>query len=76
MRKGRNLIVHAILWAWLVVLAAAVWPSAATAVALFAVLALWDTARDLKVSRPKARTPVDGRSGVLPASRMEPVRDS
>jgi hypothetical protein len=76
MRKGRNLIVHAILWAWLVMLAAAVWPSAATAVALFAALALWDTARDLKVSRPKARTTVDGRSGALPARGLAPVPDA
>ena len=76
MRKGRSFIVHAILWAWLLTLAVAVWPSTATAVALFAALALWDTARALKVSRLKARTPGEGRSGALPASAMAPVPDA
>lgn len=76
MRKGRSFIVHAILWAWLLMLAVAVWPSTATAVALFAALALWDTARALKASRLKARTPGEGRSGGLPAPGMAPVPDA
>ena len=76
MRKGRSFIVHAILWAWLLTLTLAVWPSTATAVALFAALALWDAARALKVSRLTRRTPGEGRSGALPASAMAPVPDA
>ena len=76
MRKGWSLIVQAILWAWLLMLVVAVWPSTATAVALFAALALWDTARDLKVSRAQAKTAGGDRPGALTTSRMEPVRDS
>ena len=75
MRKGQRWIVHAILWAWLLVLVVAVWPSAATAIALFAALTLWETARDLKVSRPQRKALRDGRRA-LSKSRMEPVRDS
>lgn len=76
MKKGWNLMVHAILWAWLFMLAVAVWPSTATAIALLAALALWDAARDLKVSRAKSKAHGGGRSGALPTSGMEPVRDS
>ena len=76
MRKSRSLIVHAILWAWLFMLAVAAWPSTATAVALFAALALWDTARDLKVSRAKAKAPGDAVPGALSTSGMAPLRDS
>lgn len=76
MRRGRSFIVHAILWAWLLMLAFAVWPSTATAVGLFAALALWDTARALKVSRLKARRAGAGRSGALPAPGMAPVPDT
>jgi hypothetical protein len=75
MRKGQGWIGHAILWAWLVMLVVAVWPSAATAIALFAALALWETARDLKVSRPERKALRD-RKRALSKSRLEPVRDS
>ena len=75
MRKGRRWIVDAILWAWLLTLGLAARPSTATAVALFAALNLWETARDLKVSRPQTKAlPV--RRRVLSKSRFEPVRDS
>lgn len=76
MRKGRSFIVHAILWAWLFMLAVAVWPSTATAVALFAALALWDRARALKVSRPDSRAAGKGRSGPLSGPGMAPVPDA
>lgn len=76
MRKGWSLIVQAILWAWLLMLVIAVWPSTATAVALFAALALWDTARDLRVSRLQTKTLRGERPVALSTSRMEPVRDS
>ena len=76
MRKSCRRISHAILWAWLLMLALAAWPSTATAVAVFAGLVLWETARALKVSRPQAKTLGDGRPGALSTSRMEPLRDS
>ena len=76
MRKSRRLIVHAVLWTWLCLLAVAVWPSTATAVGLFAALALWDTARNLRVSREKANAPGDAVPGALSSSAMAPVRDS
>jgi uncharacterized membrane protein len=75
MRKGQCWIGHAILWAWLLMLVVAVWPSAATAIALFAALALWEMARDLKVSRPRTKA-LRVRRRVLSKSPMEPVRDS
>jgi hypothetical protein len=75
MREGQRWIVQAILWAWLLMLVVAVWPSAATAIALFAALALWETARDLKVSRPRRKALRDGRRA-LSKSPLEPVRDS
>jgi hypothetical protein len=55
-------------------LVVAVWPSAATALALFAALAWWETARDLKVSRPQSKALRDRRRR-LSRSPMEPVRD-
>ena len=55
MRKSWRRISHTILWAWLVTLAIAAWPSTATAVTLFAALVLWETARALKVSRPQTK---------------------
>ena len=76
MRKARTFIVHAILWAWLLMLAVAVWPSTATAVGLFAALALWDTARAMQVARLKTRTTGEGRSGALPAAGLAPVPDA
>jgi hypothetical protein len=75
MRKGQYWIGHAILWAWLLVLVVAVWPSAATAIALFAALAVWEAAKDLKVSRPQSKAFRDGRRA-LARSPMEPVRHS
>jgi hypothetical protein len=75
MREGQRWIVQAILWAWLLMLVVAVWPSAATAIALFAALALWETAHDLKISRPQRKALRDGRR-VLSKSPLEPVRDS
>jgi hypothetical protein len=74
MRRVQRRIGHAILWAWLLMLVVAVWPSAATALALFAALAWWETARDLKVSRPQSKALRDRRRG-LSRSPMEPVRD-
>jgi len=56
MRKSWRRIGHAILWAWLFMLALAAWPSTATAVGLFAGLVVWETARALRVSRPRAKT--------------------
>jgi len=56
-------------------LAVAVWPSAATAIALFAMLALWEAAQDLKVSRPQRKTLADTRRA-LSRSPMEAVRHS
>jgi len=75
MRKGQRWIGHAILWGWLLMLVLAVWPSAATAIGLFAMLALWETAQDLKVSRPQRRALRDRRRA-LPRSPMEAVRHS
>jgi hypothetical protein len=75
MRKGQRWIGHAILWGWLLMLVAAVWPSAATAIALFAMLALWEAAQDLKVSQPQRKALRDGRCA-LSRSPMEPVRHS
>ena len=75
MRKSQRWIGHAILWGWLLMLVAAVWPSAATAIALFAALAVWEAARDLKGSRPQMKALRDGRRA-LSRSPMEPVRDS
>jgi hypothetical protein len=75
MRKGPRWIGHATLWAWLLMLTLAVWPSTATAVALFAALALWETAGDLKEARPQRKSLCDGRRA-LSKSRIEPVRDS
>jgi hypothetical protein len=51
MRKGWRWIVHAILWAWLLMFVVVVWPSTATAVGLFAALSLWETARGLRAAR-------------------------
>jgi hypothetical protein len=76
MRNSRDWIGHALLWTWLLMLALAAWPSTATAVALFGGLALWETVRALKVSRPQATTLGDGRPGALSKSRMELLRDS
>jgi len=45
MRKGWRWIVHTMLWAWLLMLVVAVWPTTVTAVGLFAALGLWETAR-------------------------------
>jgi len=73
MRKGQRWIGHAILWGWLLVLVAAVWPSAATAIALFTVLALWEAAQDLKVSQPQRKALREGRRA-LSRSPMEPAR--
>lgn len=70
MRKSWRRISHAILWTWLLTLAIAAWPSTATAVALFAALVLWETARALKVSRPQAKTLSEGRPGALSKSRL------
>ena len=56
MRKGQRWIGHAILWGWLLMLVIAVWPSAVTAIALFAGLALWEGAQDRKVSRRRRKT--------------------
>jgi hypothetical protein len=75
MRKGQRWIGHAILWGWLLTLVGAVWPSAATAIALFAALALWEGAQDRKVSGPRRSALSDGRRA-LSRSPMEPVRDS
>jgi len=75
MRKGQRWIGHAILWGWLLMLVAAVWPSAATAIGLFTVLALWEAAQDLKVSQPQRKVLSDERRA-LPRSPMEPVRHS
>ena len=75
MRKGQRWIGHAILWGWLLMLVLAVWPSAATAIGLFAMLALWETAQDLKVSRPQRKALRDGRRA-LSRSPMEAVRHS
>jgi hypothetical protein len=74
MRKVHCWIGHAILWAWLLMLVVAVWPSAATALALFAALAWWETARDLKGSCPQSKALRDRRPG-MSRSPMEPVRD-
>lgn len=68
MRKSWRQIGHAILWAWLLILALAAWPSTATAVALFGGLVLWETARALRVSRPRAKTLGEGRPGALAKS--------
>jgi hypothetical protein len=75
MRKGQHWIVRAILWVWLLTLGLAALPSTATAIALFAALALWETAHDLKISRPQRKALRDGRR-VLSKSPLEPVRDS
>ncbi len=75
MRKGQYRIGHVILWAWLLMLVVAVWPSAATAIVLFAGLAMWEAAQDLKVSRPQRKALRDGRRA-LSGSPMEPVRPS
>jgi hypothetical protein len=56
-------------------LVVAVWPSAATAIALFAALTIWETARDLKASRPQRKALRDRRRA-LSRSPMEPVRDA
>jgi hypothetical protein len=76
MRKSWEWIGHALLWAWLLMLTLAAWPSTATAVGLFGGLVLWETVRALKVSRPQAKMLGDGRPGALSKSRMEPLRDS
>jgi hypothetical protein len=70
MRKSWGRIGHAILWAWLLMLALAGWPSTATAVALFGALALWETARALRISHPRAKTLGEGRPGALAKSRV------
>ena len=75
MRKGRRWIVDAILWAWLLTLGLAARPSTATAVALFAALVLWETARAQRVSHPPPKTLRNRESGAL-SSPMEPLRDS
>jgi uncharacterized protein (DUF58 family) len=75
MRKGQRWIGHAILWGWLLMLVLAVWPSAATAIGLFAMLVLWEAAQDLKVSRPQRKALRGGR-GALSRSPMEPVQHS
>jgi hypothetical protein len=75
MRKGQSRIGHAILWAWLFMLVVAVWPSAATAIVLFAGLAMWEAAQDLKVLRPRRSALHDPRRG-LSRTSMEPVRHS
>jgi hypothetical protein len=75
MRKGQRWIGHAILWGWLLMLVVAVWPSAATAIALFAALAVWEAARDLKGSRPQTKALRASRR-VWSKSPMEAVRHS
>ena len=75
MRTGQSRIGHAILWAWLLMLVVAVWPSAATAIVLFAGLAMWEAAQEMKVSRPQRSALRDGRRG-LSWAPMEPVRHS
>jgi hypothetical protein len=70
MRKSWRRIGHAILWAWLLMLALAAWPSTATAVALFGGLVVWETARALRVSRPRTKTLGEGRPGALAKSRV------
>ena len=75
MRKGQRWIGHAILWGWLLMLVIAVWPSAATAIALFAVLAVWEAAQDLKVSQPQRKALPDERRA-LSRSPLEAVRNS
>ena len=63
MRKSWRRIGHAILWAWLLMLALAAWPSTATAVALFGGLVLWETARALRRSRPRGKTLGERKTG-------------
>jgi len=56
-------------------LVVAVWPSAATAIVLFAGLAMWEAAQEMKVSRPQRSALRHGRRG-LSRAPMEPVRHS
>jgi hypothetical protein len=75
MTKGQSRVGHAILWGWLLMLVVAVWPSTATAIVLFAGLAMWEAAQEMKVSRPPRSALRDVRRS-LSKSPMEPVRHS